>query len=72
MVKTLKSLSVTEEELNAAKKSFEVDMAEQLLNPGSIVEAMGAHTLTGGEAATTSPIDIAKMVSLADVTVCFV
>lgn len=63
---------MTEEELKAAKKTLQIDLSEQMLNPQANIEALGAHTLFAGNSIPSqagSMSEMIAMVSLADVQV---
>lgn len=65
---TLRSLTVSNEELNAAKKSLLVETLSQINNQSQMAESYGQQVLNGQEIVTgQSMADIAQGVSLGDV-----
>ena len=65
-VATLRNLSITSEEVAAAKKAVLVDHAENIQTPASAVEALGVQAMFGSGDDVT---DLINMVSLSDVQV---
>lgn len=63
-VATLRNLTITSEEVAAAKKAVLVDHAENIQNPVSAVEALGVQAMFGSGDDVT---DLINMVSLSDV-----
>ena len=65
-VAALRNLTITSEEVAAAKKAVLVDHAENIQNPVSAVEALGVQAMFGSGDDVT---DLISMVSLSDVQV---
>jgi len=63
----LRSVSVTEEELQAAKKVLRMDMAECMLNSENLVETLASHTMVGVDSSSGSVADLLNTVSTSDI-----
>ena len=66
VVAALRGLSISQEELTAAKKALSVEHSEAMHKPHSIVEALGVQAMNGGGDDIET---LMTMVSVSDVTV---
>jgi len=67
VVAALRSVSVTDEEVQAAKKVLRMDMSETMHNPEAVVETLAAHTMSNVEANTESMADLLGTVTKSDI-----
>lgn len=68
VVAALKSVSVTDEELQAAKKTLLMESSESMLNGAAVTEFLASSSMHGVE---SSFADLINMVSTADLNVSY-
>jgi len=70
VVAALRGLTITDEDLKAAKKGLLIDMSETMLSPAGVVESIGTQTIYGLDPDSNAAADLLSTITVSEVQVC--
>ena len=69
VVAALRGLTITDEDLKAAKKVLMIELSETMLSPAGVVESIGSQTMYGIDADSNTKADLLSTITVSDVQV---
>merc|ERR1719323_829247 len=67
VVAALRGLTITDEDLKAAKKGLLIDMSETMLSPAGVVESIGTQMMYGLDSDSNAAADLLSTITVSDV-----
>jgi len=67
VVAALRGLTITDEDLKAAKKVLMIELSETMLSPAGVVESIGSQTMYGLDADSNTKADLLSTITVSDV-----